>query len=286
MLPNTKFKKQSLEFWAVIRLLNQRLGYAKPISKSNSSAFVIPTITQVKSVFKDDKLNHEKLIIGDNWTKLGSLIIEYMEYRKSCLINLVEPNLMKALEAKALFHGFKNGLNPKCPLPLNKQSEEKKDYSFLTGIVNMLIEQSIGDLPCDYDPRELTAFTKNDFPIRTLSRRMDGAFPSVINPVAIWEVKEYYYTTTFGSRISDGVYVTQLDGMEISEIAENLKIPIEHYLIIDAYSTWWTKGKSYLCRLIDAMHMGLVTEVIFGKEVITRIPEISKGWAANYNKKR
>jgi len=37
-------------------------------------------------------------------------------------------------------------------------------------------------------------------------------------------------------------------------------------------------GRSYLCRLVDSIHMGLVDEVIFGKEVITRIPEIAKQW--------
>lgn len=37
-------------------------------------------------------------------------------------------------------------------------------------------------------------------------------------------------------------------------------------------------GRSYLYRLIDTIHMGLVTEVIFGKEVVTRLLEIAKTW--------
>jgi hypothetical protein len=37
-------------------------------------------------------------------------------------------------------------------------------------------------------------------------------------------------------------------------------------------------GRSYLCRLIDTIHMGLVTEVIFEKEVVKRLPEIVKSW--------
>ena len=54
---------------------------------------------------------------------------------------------------------------------------------------------------------------------------MDGGFPSITNPLAIWEVKEYYYTTTFGSRVADGVYETLLDGMEIEELeASPLKV--------------------------------------------------------------
>jgi len=53
----------------------------------------------------------------------------------------------------------------------------------------------------------------------------------VINPIAIWEIKEYYYTTTFGSRVADGVYETLPDGLELREAKENLKIHVEHNLI-------------------------------------------------------
>lgn len=53
---------------------------------------------------------------------------------------------------------------------------------------------------------------------------------------------------------------------------------MKHYLFVDDHNTWWGMGRSYLCRLIDSIHMGLVTEVIFGKEVVTRLPEIVKTW--------
>ena len=92
------------------------------------------------------------------------------------------------------------------------------------------------------------------------------------------KVGGYDYTTTFGSRVADGVYETQLDGWELSEAEENLNHKVQHYLIVDDRFTWWTKGRSYLCRLIDTMHMGLVDEVIFGKEVVTRIPELVNEW--------
>ena len=44
-----------------------------------------------------------------------------------------------------------------------------------------------------------------------MSRRMDGAYPSCVNPLAVWEFKCYYYTTTFGSKISDAVYIASLE---------------------------------------------------------------------------
>jgi hypothetical protein len=283
MQPNSKFKNLGLEFWAVVKLLNQRLGYAERKSKEiPNPSFVIPTIAQVIKVFKSEGLDYGHLIDKGNWTPQGQLLVDYMEYRKGVLTNEVKTNLMRVADAKAIFHQLKSTLNPACPLPFNKQKGAKKDHSFLTGIVNILIEQAIVGTPCNYDPRELTAFTQGGFPVRTLSRRVDGAFPSVINPIAIWEIKEYYYTTSFGSRIADGVYETQLDGWELNEIEKNLQIDVEHYLIVDDYSTWWEQGRSYLCRLIDAMHMGLVTEVIFGKEVVTRIPAITQQWLSKY----
>jgi hypothetical protein len=124
----------------------------------------------------------------------------------------------------------------------------------------------------------LTAVTLDGAAVRTLSRRVDGAFPRVVNPVSVWEIKEYYYTTTFGSRIADGVYETLVDGMELEELRESVKIDIKHYLMVDAYETWWEMGRPYLCRMVDMLHMRYVDEILFGKEVVERIPIITKEW--------
>jgi hypothetical protein len=117
-------------------------------------------------------------------------------------------------------------------------------------------------------------------PLRTLARRVDGAFPSAVNPIAIWEVKEYYYTTTFGGRVADGVYESLLDGMELEDLRRVERVHVKHYLMVDAKFTWWDCGKSYLCRLIDMLHMGYVDEILFGKEVIEGIPRLTKEWVA------
>jgi hypothetical protein len=279
MKANNTFKNLDLEFWSNIKLLNQRLGYTKRVSKNNpEGGFMVPSVEEIKTVFFNEGLSTKRLINCNSLTPFGRSIIDYMTFRGDILTKKVEPSLMNKDQAKSLFYDLKAKFNPQCPLPMNKQKNEKKDYSFLTGIVNMIIEQNIGSHKCDYDPKELTAITKNGFPIRTLSRRVDGAFPSVIDPIAIWEIKEYYYTTTFGSRVADGVYETQLDGWELREVKENTGRTIEHYLFVDDHFTWWVKGRSYLCRLIDSIHMGLVTEVLFGNEVIDRLPLIVQKW--------
>ena len=275
MQPDPRFKDLPYEFWANVKLLNQRLGY-----QTKKMGFMIPTAEQILKVFAAEGLNPSGLVADGDLTQRGQQLVDYMTYRRDALNATVEPNLMNAAQAKDLFTQKRQELGPECPLPMNKQKKEKKDHAFLTGLVNMIVEAHKGDQECDYDPRELTAITQHGFPVRTLSRRVDGAFPSIINPVAIWEIKEYYYTTTFGSRIADGVYETMLDGYELEEAYQSLGIEVKHYLFVDAYLTWWEMGKSYLCRLVDIMHMGLVDEVIFGRELVERLPQLVEEWKA------
>ena len=66
--------------------------------------------------------------------------------------------------------------------------------------------------------------------------------------------------------------------MELQEIKTTTGRKVQHILFVDDHYTWWECGRSYLCRIIDMLHMGYVDEVIFGKEVITRLPEIAKTW--------
>ncbi len=141
-------------------------------------------------------------------------------------------------------------------------------------------KQTLKECVAHYDTSELTTVTFNGAPLRTLARRVDAAFPGAVNPVAIWEIKEYYHTTTFGSRVADGVYETLLDGMELEELHEHENIKVLYYLIIDSHYTWWECGKSYLCRIVDMLHMGYVDEVLFGYEIIERLPKLVKEWVA------
>lgn len=189
---------------------------------------------------------------------------------------------MNVTEAKKIFKSFYKNLQPSCPIPMNKQKGKMKQPAFLTGVVNMLVEANANGLPCDYDPHQLTIVAKDGLPVRTLARRVDGAFPSSVNPIAIWEIKEYYYTTTFGSRVADGIYESLLDGLELEELREHERINIKHYLIIDAHDTWWKQGKSYLCRIIDMLHMGYIDEALFGREVIERLPDLVHEWVEIY----
>jgi len=270
-----RFLSQTREFWANVRTISQEVGYTDRASKT----ILIPNRQQLHHAFNklDLSLAHIEDPYG-NLTQFGNVLIDYFTYRSEILNNFVRGNLMNKEQAEEAFNQLYDQLQPNCPLPLNKQKAEKKNYAFLTGMVNMLVEANIGAHSCDYDPRSLTTVTHNRMPLRTLSRRVDGAFPAVINPIAIWEIKEYYYTTTFGSRVADGVYESLLDGMELTELEQAGHQRVHHMLVVDDYFTWWECGRSYLCRIIDMLHMGYIDEVIFGREVLYRLPVLVREW--------
>src|SRR5262249_5521532 len=164
-------------------------------------------------------------LIGDDHspTQLGQQVLDYYAYRAEVLNQEVKPLLMNAAKAEKLYNALRAKSESTAHAPMNKQSKEKKKPAYFTGIINMLIEDNLEGLTCDYNPQELTTVTRNKEPFRTLARRVDGAFPSPVDPLAVWEIKEYYYTTTFGSRVADGVYETLLDGMELEELDAALR---------------------------------------------------------------
>ncbi|MEO7022069.1 MAG: hypothetical protein ABI234_18110 [Ktedonobacteraceae bacterium] len=275
MQPNEQFLKQPKHFWANVRTLSQLLGY----THRNTGQVKIPSLIEVIDGLERVGLSSKHIAFErDQPTPFGQVLCAYFTYRADVLNNFVEKKLMNVHQAKQLFTELHGQLNPGCKLPKNKQKNEKKDFAFFTCIINMLIEANIDEFPCNYDPRALTTVTLDGAPLRTLARRVDGAFPTTINPIAIWEIKEYYYTTTFGSRVADGVYETLLDGLELEELREHEGIDVKHYLMIDDYNTWWNDGRSYLCRIIDMLHMGYVDEVLFGVEVVERLPLLAKKW--------
>ncbi len=279
MKPNNAFLKLPKNFWASVRLISQAAGY----TEKSTGQIKIPQMNEIQSKLERLEIDFSHLQTQQTAKGIiGQLLQEYFVYRANIINTFVEPNLMNGLEARKMFKKLYKDFQPSCPIPMNKQKGKMKQPAFLTGLVNILVEANANGLPCDYDPHQLTVITKNGFPLRTLARRVDGAFPSSINPIAIWEIKEYYYTTTFGSRVADGIYESLLDGLELEELREHEGIDVKHYLIVDAHDTWWKQGKSYLCRIIDMLHMGYIDEVLFGREVIERLPELVNEWVEIY----
>ena len=280
MEADARFRHERKSFWADVRTIGEAVGY----TVRGQNIVRSPTIDDIQTAYERLGLKTRHLVRGGRPTARGCTLLDYLSHRAKTLNEYVEPRLMDVERAETEFERLRSELKPSCPLPLNKQRGDKKAPAYFTGIVNMLIEAHAGGLQCDYDPRQLTTITASGVPLRTFARRVDGAFPSVVDPIAVWEIKEYYYTTTFGSRVADGVYETLLDGMEIEELATNEGVNLLHYLMVDSHYTWWKSGRSYLCRMVDMLHMGYVDEVLFGYEVIERLPNIVAGWRRRLTK--
>lgn len=273
MIPNPQFAKLPKSFWAAVRSNSQHCGYTQ------DGAIKIPTLEEMRAAYVALGLEPGALDLPlTREASMGEMLSRYYAERAQILTHEAEPALMDAAQARAEFERLRRELNPRCPLPMNKQKGAMRAEAYLTGMVNMLIEAHSAGYQVNYDPRELTTVTAGGAPLRTLARRVDGAFPSVVNPIAIWEVKEYYYTTTFGSRVADGVYETLLDGMELEELRVSENVDVLHYLMLDARYTWWNCGRSYLCRIVDMLHMGYVDEVLVGRQVIERLPLLVPMW--------
>ena len=274
MQPDKRFSKLDKTFWANVRTISEALGYTNRETKQ----IKVYSVAEMQQAMLNVGLNTIHLALDGTLTPLGQMLHAYFEYRANVLNTYVESRLMDADQAAELFNQIRGDLASTRAITMNKQTGDKKAPAYLTGMVNMLVEAHSEGLPCDYDPRKLTTVTRNGAPLRTLARRVDGCFPSCINPIAVWEIKEYYYTTTFGSRVADGVYESLLDGLELEELREHEGVDVKHYLIVDSHYTWWKSGRSYLCRMVDMLHMGYVDEVLFGKEVVERLPKIVKEW--------
>lgn len=283
MKANSKFTNKSSSFWAYAKLLSEKLGY--------SAGGQILCYSYDQATNKLNDLN----IQVDN--RLLSEVLEYLQYRSKTL-NAHKDYLMNVEQARETFKKVRKVYDDNSftsSQPFNKQKAEKKDYAYFTCMINTITEERIRlfcnqnnlqyghDLGFNSDPKNLSYVTnKSNDLVGIMSRRFDGAFPSIVNPILIWEIKEYYYTTTFGSRIADGVYETQLDGHEIKNISEETDQNIYHIYFIDDYNTWWNMGKSYLCRIVDMLHMGLVDEVLFGKEIFKEWPNTLDTILKNY----
>lgn len=265
MKANGDFKSKPKYFFEAARLISERYGYSTRRTKGSESEVKRISSSEAARIFRE-------LGIKENNSVNTRDVCDYINYRADLINAEVEPNLMDRAQAKELYHKEKAEKNPRTAPIMNKQKGEKRHESYLACLVQVQAEHILGYGNFNNDPQKLAYLTnENDILTKCFARRFDGAVPGIENPKVVWEVKEYYGTTTFGSRVADGVYETLLDGYEILEAREHGHI-LHHYLFIDDYFTWWRLGKSYVCRIIDMMHTGHVDRVYFGRQVVTQFP--------------
>jgi hypothetical protein len=265
MKADKDYQKKPPAFFDAIRLISERYGYSTRRSPTREAEVKTISSSKVEEIFSGLKLN------VPNETNPTD-IAKYINYRAEILNAEVEPCLMDREQARKLYCDEFIKKKPRTPPIMNKQKGDKKHESYLACLVQIQAEFILGYGQFDNDPQRLAyLYDSNNYLIKCFARRFDGAVPSTANPKVVWEIKEYYGTTTFGSRVADGVYESLLDGFEIIE-ARKKGANVKHYLFIDDKFTWWGLGKSYLCRIIDMLHTRHVDNVYFGSQVVTQFP--------------
>lgn len=295
MKANDRWSAMPQEFWHYVRTLSEHLGYSK------KKIVLQHSISDIRRGLNNLGLSAEALECNPEARFSTNDLAEYFKFRAEIIEGFIADHLQTAAEAKKMFetvvdaytdgytfranndgeensrlYAVKGGVPAEAPF--NKQKGAKRDIDFLTATSNILISHHLQGREFDQDPRRLPVFTEDGVIVGSMSRRMDGAFPTCTNPVALWEFKCYYYTTTFGSKISDAIYIADLDGFERAIIEKETKSKLSLTLFIDAYSTWMEQGKSYLCRIVDLLHRGAIAELVVGSEIIDAAPRLVTEW--------
>lgn len=206
MRADQRFSSKPLLFFEAVRLVSAHFGYSTRRTARNKESRV-KTIAESKvaSVLRE-------LGVAQNPAVSAKEVSQYIECRASMLNQTVKPALMDRDRARALYQSESAQKTPTIAPLMNKQKGEKRHESYLACLVQIQVEHLLGT-NFDNDPQKLAYLTDaNGMLSKCFARRFDGCVPSVRNPTIVWEIKEYYGTTTFGSRVADGVYETLLDG--------------------------------------------------------------------------
>jgi hypothetical protein len=221
MRADARFVGKSARFWAYSKFISEQVGY----SKRGSGQLRTYSVSEALTALKELHLSTDNELLGE--------VITYLNWRADALNNRVAHLFMTRDEAAAEFQKIYDKTKPTKPLPMNKQKGEKRHPAYHASMVAMIAESVVGPSGFVDDARKLSIVTSDHTLEEIFSRRFDGALPDTENPRAVWEIKEYYGTTTFGSRVADGIYETLLDGYEIDGVRSRMGRTIAHFLFID-----------------------------------------------------
>ncbi len=197
-------------------------------------------------------------------------VADYLHFRDEAAINLL--NLTRTeQEALADFEELSDEVVKKYG---TKSADHHQSSKVLVATVEVLTRDGCLEhgILSDVNPQKRAAVVSGDH-IWVSPRRLDGALPSLLNPVGLWEIKEYWGGTAGGSKMSDAIYECQLVGQELRAFEERYGPAIRHYAILDGRQQWSAR-RSDLRRAVDLLCCGLLDELIVGSEVMTEWPGI------------
>ena len=253
-------------FWHVVRILGdqsatKRGKYAANIAPHEIISVMQSIGTPVAHGLVDYLKNHEAVLerLSAYWAK-----------RREVSDNLLA--LMRTEdEAKADFASISDQVLKSYGVQLAGYHNSSKA---LVDAVDAVVYRECrnADVQVNTNPQSRAAII-SDQHIWVSPRRLDGAIPDLLNPVAIWEIKEYWGKTGGGSKMSDAIYELHLVGLELRMFEDEFNIHVNHYAIMDGREQWNSR-KSDVRRAVDLLYSGLLDELVVGSEVLTEWPRI------------
>lgn len=163
MKPVATFQAQPRHFWAHVKLLSEGLGYSE---KGKLKRYTTSDLKQFLASYGLSTQHLDDMVSAG--TTYGELVTAYIDYRANILETSVTANLMNREQAKAEFERLSSAYAGTLPLAYNKQSGEKKHPAYLTCIINLLTERTLGGPGFNHNPLRLIVVTDAVKPLRVL----------------------------------------------------------------------------------------------------------------------
>lgn len=246
----------------------RRLGWEHPVWELVRYYLSITTNEERQSFVKalkaesTAKVGKVKLQLGG---EVASELVEYLDFRRT-LWDLGDKLLRTEDEAKAYCRKKFNEL-PKTTQTKNQEHHQSSKAMVLT--TTRLAEAACREfgMPIEPNPQRRCVWVA-DQQLHVTARSLDGAIPGLVDPFLVWEIKEYWGTTSGGSKMSDAVYECALVGRELRDFEKRTNLHVEHAVLVDGKAQW-TSRESDLLRFYDLYHQGLIDILIVGREVET-----------------
>ena len=192
--------------------------------------------------------------------EVSKLLSSYLDFRSS-LWTAGDKMLRTEDEATAYCKKAFNEL-PKTTQTRNQEHHQSSKAMVLT--TTRLAESVCKDfgITIEPNPQRRCVWVANE-QLHVAARNLDGAVPGLVDPFVVWEIKEYWGTTSGGSKMSDAVYECALVGRELRDFEKRTKLHVEHAVILDGKAQW-TSRKSDLLRFFDLYYQGLIDILIVG----------------------
>jgi hypothetical protein len=250
-------------FWYAVRMLLDVLGGRRTATSEDE---VLQALINADTDAADGLLEYL-----EERPEMPKRLAEYLIYRSEQAVRLEETLLRTEEEAIA-------DLNTLGEIELQRYGTQSADHHQSSKVLVATVEAvtrlacAESGTPFDASPQSRTAVIGRDH-IWVSPRRLDGALPGLLNPIAIWEIKEYWGLTGGGSKMSDAIYECQLVGQELRAFEDLHQIHVSHYVFLDGRAQWASR-RSDLRRAVDLLCMGFINELLVGREVLSEWPRV------------